>query len=249
MKLISWNVAGRRGRLEDQVRAVLRQEADLVCLQEVRSSTAPRWMEVLARDGLDQLADSSRKSDRKLFNLTASRWPLTELDVPGMPQPERLLSVRVGSDHGPVEVHNVHVPPVNQGIAKLETLTAVHQALAVPSSAHRILCGDLNTSRVERGEGPDDRVGRWVEAEALVLRDLAEWDLQDVFLQLQGHRRNETSCSTAGHWRKKGHRLDHVFASRDLGAVYCDYQHGWRQEGFSDHSAMEAIFDPDSLGA
>lgn len=249
MKLISWNVAGRRGRLEDQIRAVLRQEADLVCLQEVRESTAPRWREVLGRDGLEQVADSSGRSDRKLFNLTASRWPVTELEVSGMPQPERLLSVCVWSDSGPVEVHNVHVPPLNQGTAKLETLAAIHAALAVPSSAHRILCGDLNTARVEAGEERDDRVGRWVEAEALVLRDLAQWDLRDVFLQLQAHRRNETSCSTAGHWRKRGHRLDHIFASRGLGAVFCDYQHGWRQEGFSDHSAMEAIFDPDSLGA
>jgi len=116
--------------------------------------------------------------------------------------------------------------------------------LAVPSSAHRILCGDLNTARAESVADAPERRGRWVEAEGLVLRDLGEWDLEDVFLRLHGYRRNEVSCSTAGHWRKRGHRLDHIFASRDLGAVYCDYQHGWRQEGFSDHSAMEAIFEP-----
>ena len=44
--------------------------------------------------------------------------------------------------------------------------------------------------------------------------------------------------------RKAAHRLDHVLASASLGAVTCDYIHGWREAGLSDHSAIEAAFRP-----
>jgi len=44
--------------------------------------------------------------------------------------------------------------------------------------------------------------------------------------------------------RKSAHRLDHVLASDGLGLVACDYVHEWRQAGLSDHSAIEAWFEP-----
>ena len=47
--------------------------------------------------------------------------------------------------------------------------------------------------------------------------------------------------------RKAGHRLDHVLASQSLRAGHCDYLHGWREAGLSDHSAIEAIFEPEPL--
>ncbi len=44
--------------------------------------------------------------------------------------------------------------------------------------------------------------------------------------------------------RKAAHRLDHILASNGLGLVACDYVHEWRQAGLSDHSAIEAWFEP-----
>ncbi len=35
-----------------------------------------------------------------------------------------------------------------------------------------------------------------------------------------------------------------MLAASSLGATYCDYIHEWREAGLSDHSAMEAFFDP-----
>ena len=40
MRLISWNVAGRRSRLDEQAARVLELEPDVVCLQEVTPVTA-----------------------------------------------------------------------------------------------------------------------------------------------------------------------------------------------------------------
>jgi len=246
MKVLTWNVAGRTGRLADQIRTVLRQEADIVCLQEVRASTMPRWAEALASAGLTEAADSSGRSDHRIFNLTASHWPVAELDPFPVPQPERVLSTRVRTPAGALELHNVHVPPLRgDGAAKHETLLAIHEALAVPSSGHRLLCGDLNTSSRDSGHRDPEPAGRWVTAEGLLLRDLAEWDLHDIYRQLHGMKGSEVSCSSPGYYRKKGRRLDHILASRSLCPVHCEYQHGWRQEGFSDHSGVEGIFEPD----
>jgi endonuclease/exonuclease/phosphatase family metal-dependent hydrolase len=66
----------------------------------------------------------------------------------------------------------------------------------------------------------------------------------------------EVRASTAGpvSWvmhtrarRRAAHRLDHVLASSGLGLVACDYVHEWRQAGLSDHSAVEAWFEPAPL--
>ena len=93
LKLLSWNVAGRTRLLPDQIAAVLRREADIVALQEVRASTAGRWAAALAGAGLGFALDSAAvAAGRRLFNLTASRWPLDELPPIGAPQPERVLS-------------------------------------------------------------------------------------------------------------------------------------------------------------
>ena len=93
MKLITWNVAGRTRDLRRQADALVRQEADLVCLQEIRPSTVEHFVAVLAAAGLGHALDSSRfRNERRLFILTVSRWPLFELPAVGAPFPERVLS-------------------------------------------------------------------------------------------------------------------------------------------------------------
>ena len=89
VKLLSWNVAGRRALQPEQAAAVARREADLVALQEVRPSTAGAWRGALAGCGLSHSLDSAAFiGRRRLFNLTTSRWELTELPAIGAPQPD-----------------------------------------------------------------------------------------------------------------------------------------------------------------
>lgn len=251
MKLLTWNVARRTRMLPDQARAVGRQEPDVVCLQEVTASTLHRWREQLKAEGLTETADSGGRSERRLFNLTASRWPLTELQELELPQRERLLSVRVDADPGPVEIHNIHVPPApSQGLDKVITLEEVHAGLARPFPGHRILCGDFNLPRREFPDGSIETFAsnhpeafeRWDQAERLLLEGLADFGLVDCFRQIHGYDRFDISWSPAS-GRVGGHRLDHILASPGLRAIWCDYQHGWREQGLSDHSAMEAIFE------
>jgi exonuclease III len=258
LRLISWNVAGRSVKLGEQAAALARQEPEIVCLQEVRATSVGRWREALAAIGLDHAADSSEFiGERRFFNLSASRWPLTELPAVGAPQPERVLSLVAESPHGRLELHNVHVPPAqSNGLVKVETCEALFARLARPSERHRVLCGDFNTPKLETAEGElitfaanhPEHLARWDAAERSLLEGLAEWDLRDCFRLLNGYDRQDVSWVFHTRARRKaGHRLDHVLASRSLRPVYCDYQHGWREAGLSDHSAIEAVFEPETV--
>jgi exonuclease III len=254
LTLLSWNVAGRTALLGEQIAAVSRREADLVCLQEVRASTVGPWREALAADGLSFALDSSTFARRRLFNLTASRWELTELPAVGAPQPERVLSAVSESPAGQIELHNVHVPPAqSNGLVKVETCEALFERLSRPAERHRVLCGDFNSPRLETEDGEietfasnhPDQEARWDAAERSLLAGLADWDLSDAFRALNGYDRRDVSWVMHTRARRKAaHRLDHVLASASLRPVLCDYVHGWREGGLSDHSAIEAVFDP-----
>jgi exonuclease III len=236
--------------------AVARQEPDLVCLQEIRPTTRDRWAEALGDAGLAHAADSGEfRNARRLFNLTLSRWPLRHLPAVGAPQPERVLSTLVETPAGLLELHNVHVPPAqSRGMVKVETCEALHAALARVSDRHRVLCGDFNTPRLETTEGEvvtfadnyPDHFERWDAAERSIVSGLAAWDLGDAFRLMNGYERRDVSWVFHTRARRKaGHRLDHVLASASLATAYCDYLHGWREIGLSDHSAIEAVFEPD----
>src|SRR5262249_13879282 len=135
----------------------------------------------------------------------------------------------------------------------------------------RILCGDFNTPRLELDDGrivtwgqilstsgeirmgrkwksppdqPERPPDRWDRAERAILEGLAEFDLPDVYRLLNGKAAGDYSW----YWRAKGKRIgrrfDHVFASRQLNPVMCQYVHEWRESGMSDHSAIEVLFNP-----
>ena len=137
---------------------------------------------------------------------------------------------------------------------KIETCEALHERLARPSDRHRVLCGDLNLPRGEtmgrRGDhvrrgSSGDRSSAGTGASAEILPGLEEWDLRDVFRALHGFERQDASWVLHTRARRKaGLRLDHILASASLRPQWCDYHHGWREEGLSDHSALEAIFEP-----
>jgi exonuclease III len=87
MRLLSWNVAGRKGKLSKQAAAIDRREPDLVALQEVRRETLPTWRGLLEAAGLPWIVDSGDlRESRRYFNLIASRSELEKLpeldDVP-----------------------------------------------------------------------------------------------------------------------------------------------------------------------
>jgi exonuclease III len=253
MLLISWNVAGRVKRLHEQSERLLDLGADVVCLQEVTRSTLPRWQALLHDAGYigvehGELPVTGRK--RPLAVLTASRTALHAVLVDGVPWPERVLAVHLSDG---TEIVNVHSPiSLKPDLAKVRTHEAVYRHLADERRGHaRILCGDLNTPRKEHADGTvwtfaRDRYGqlrpergeRWDVAELALIRGLEAYGYRDAFRLLHPQAIEEISWE----WTRwaGGYRLDHLIVSEDLIVEDCRYEHAWREQALSDHSALIA---------
>jgi exonuclease III len=249
--LVSWNVAGRKSRLEEQADRVLGLRPDIVCLQEVAPLTAAWWVERLAAAGLvAEVAPlpRSREGSRPLAVLTAARGLLAVAPVAGVPWPERVLAARAGE----LELVNVHSPiSAKPGLVKVETHEAVFRHVAA-GSGPRVVLGDLNTPRREHADGSvwtfardrygrlrEDRGERWDAAETALIRGLEPRGFRDAFRELNGFDSKEPSWE----WPRwgGGYRLDHLIASAEVDVTTCSYRHDWRREDkLSDHSALVA---------
>jgi endonuclease/exonuclease/phosphatase family metal-dependent hydrolase len=245
VRLLSWNVAGRRTRLPEQAAAVAGVAADVVFLQEVTANSLPEWRAALDEAGLAHtltpLDDGRPPKPRRLAVLTASREPLDRVPLEGLVWPERALA----ADLGGVTLLNVHSPiSPSPGLAKV----LMHEALyAWARERDRIvLAGDLNTPRRDLPDGTvltfahesngtlrPERGERWHAAEsALVYTLRAEHGWQDAFLD--GPERTWTFPRNKGGWR-----LDHVLV-KGVEITARAYLHDWRLQGLSDHSALLA---------
>ncbi len=257
IRLITWNVAGRSQRLAEQATAVARREPDIVALQEVTRRTQPLWTRAFELMGLPHVRASSvdiGAEGRRTLVMIAARVALGDVEAPlSVPRRESALSVLARSSGGPLEIHCVHVPNAANGWVKVETLQALRRGLAMPSRAPRVLCGDLNIPRRElpdgttisfardsRGRLRPERGAEWDAAELGIVPGLRELGYRDAFRSCHGYASKSPSWTwktIAGH--DGGWRLDHTFLSPELRPVACEYHHEWREQGLSDHSALE----------
>ncbi len=262
LRLITWNVARRATGLAEQARALADREPDVVALQEITRRTLPLWRRAFELIGLthvrsSELGGGSGGSARRARTVVmiASRHELEATGKPlPVPRPESALSVASLTASGPVEIHCVHVPNAANGWVKVETLQALRQGLGGPAAAPRVLCGDLNIPRRELPDGRtisfarDSRGGlrpergqEWDDAELGVVPGLRDLGFRDAYRTLHGYASRSPSWTwkqIAGH--DGGWRLDHVFVSEELIPLGCHYHHDWREQGLSDHSALEA---------
>jgi exonuclease III len=248
---VCWNVAGRLRKLEDQQDRVVELDTDVICLQEVTFSTIDSWRKRLAGAGWPHVvaahavsAGEARRS-RPLLTFTAARVPLSIVEIPDVPWPERALATELDG----LQVVNIHSPTSSKaGLAKVLTHEAVAAHLAAGTGA-RLVCGDLNTPRKEHTDGSvwtfardrygrvrDDRGERWDQAELAIIKGLEQHGFRDAFRTVHGSAVRELSWE----WQKwgGGYRLDHLIVSAEVGVDEIGYLHEWRKRGLSDHSAL-----------
>lgn len=231
---------------------MLARAPGLLCLQEVTRGSAPLWRDALGGYEVTvsvDWADPAREpaGPRRAGVLVATREAHEVLRgrLP-VPWEESALTVLVAG----VEVHCVHVPNAANGVIKPQTLAAVRLGLEA-SDGPQVLCGDLNTPRRETRDGEvvtfgQDSRGRlrpergpeWDMAERAVVPGLADIGFSDAFRTVHGYEPREVSWA----WQRfgGGYRLDHVFCSAHLQPLAARYHHAWREQGLSDHSALEA---------
>jgi exodeoxyribonuclease III len=260
MTLLSWNVAGRVRRQPEQTELVAELAPDLVCLQEIRTTSARAWTAALRQAGYEHFVVArsdapASDADRRLSVLTAARAPLIPIPIEGAPWPERVLATRIDG----LEVVNVHSPiSPKPNLAKVRTHEALHAHLA-RSTGPRALCGDLNTPRKEHPDGRvwtfartrnghlrPERGERWDQAELAVIKGLEPFGFRDAFRALHGYERRELSWQ----WQQwgGGYRLDHLIVSSEVGVERIEYLHDWRQTaGLSDHSPLVAMLEWEAI--
>jgi len=258
ISFLTWNVAGRVLAAPGQIDVLRERPADVVALQEVRSTTAATWSVALGEAGYPYvevtLAPGLPDADpaRRLGVLVATRHPMVRLASPELPRPERHLATVVDLPGGPVRVHAVHVPTSARSEAvKTRTLDALRAAVADDDGVPAVVAGDLNTPRYESREGDvrsfartrkgNLRAGfdeRHDHAELGVVPGLRDVGFVDVFRAVHGYGARDRSWVYPN--GGMGYRLDHLFA-RGLAPVACAYIHDWRERRLSDHSALYAV--------
>jgi exodeoxyribonuclease III len=261
VRLITWNVARRVAGMVEQATALAARRPDVVALQEVTRRTLPLWEHAFELMGLHHVRSSlpdgrlpASPVQRRLAVVLASGFQLSDVGPLPVPWPETALSASALTARGEVEIWCVHVPNAANGRIKVATLQAIRSGLAGAGPAPRVLCGDLNTPRRElpggqvvsfardsNGRLRPERGPEWDAAELGVVPGLRDLGYRDVYRSLHGYGQREPSWTwkrIAGH--SGGWRIDHIFASEQLQPVACRYHHEWRDQGLSDHSALEA---------
>ena len=271
MRLLTWNLNGRRS-VERQAAAVADREPDILALQELTSNSVPGWRTALTDSGLTHVIDSFANAPswqaagpRRYGLLIGSRFPLLHLlSEHPVPWPERVLTALVTTPGGSINLHTTHIPPgASNGWMKIEMLEAVSAVVAETTGSPTILCGDFNVPQMEM---PDGRIVTWAEdivdgeprvwrswrggpgtrwdaAERTVMEGGGSRHLIDAYRQLHGYGRQESSWFVKRKERRIGRRFDHAFCSRALRVRRCEYLHSVREQGLSDHSALELEFE------
>jgi exonuclease III len=258
MRLLSWNVARRVTRLQEQSAAIADRSVDVLALQEVTKRTLPIWREACVQLGLPHVLASLDDAEPRREPASRRQTGVLIAAPTAVKVAARLAppwaETAIGGLAEAIEVHCVHVPNAANGWIKIQTLEAIRAGLADAPAGPRLLCGDLNTPRRELPDGTvlsfardstgklrPERGERWDAGELGVVPGLREIGYVDVFRALHGYSRREPSWTwqrRAGH--SGGWRLDHIFASAELRPIRCSYHHDWRDRGLSDHSALEA---------
>ena len=242
-------------RQPEQAELIARVGADVIALQELTARTLPLWRASLAAIGFAAAETSldaapAPAGRRALGVLTAARLPLTRLEPPPVPWPERVLCCAFGD----IELSNVHSPIAPApDLAKIRTHEAIAAHLAARDARRQILCGDLNTPRREHSDGDvltfaydsagrlrPERGERWDRAERALVHGLRERGWVDAFRALHGYAEREASWTFANN--RGGWRLDHVLVF-GVEPIASAYAHDWRRAGLSDHSALVVDLD------
>ena len=247
LKLGTWNVNGIRARLDQVQDWIMKEQPDVLCLQEIKASPDQipmflceledywcYWHGAKGYSGVGLLVRKALMPDRP------------EFAHPAFDYENRIVTVRTPL----ATMASVYVPNGGKDFpAKMRFLEALQQYTAdLDASGQRaILCGDLNIARAEIDVHPKERkpraIGQLPEERALLERIIGN-GLVDTGRALEPE--NDQMFTWWAPWRDMkarniGWRLDYVLASEAIFAKVegCVIQ---REFGTSDHGPVVATF-------
>jgi len=228
MRIFSWNVNGfRAGVARGLMEWLLKEEPDMLCLQETRADPASLPAEQRAPGGYAShwaVAERAGYSGVATFSqVPVSAWR-TGLGIPRFDREGRVVVAELGD----IELYNVYVPSGARNLERFTYKLAFYDAFLDHIDARAragkqiIFCGDLNAVRapidVARPARGENIPGIRPEERAWVDRCIAHgW--VDAFRALHPDARGAyTWWSTRGTLRAQnlGWRLDAVFVHESL---------------------------------
>lgn len=248
LKIATWNVNGIRAREGQVLEWVQREQPDVVCLQELKSTVAQVPAALCELAGYRCYWHGARAYSGVGLHIRREAFAAEPLfDHPGFDFETRIVSAAIED----FVFVSVYVPNGGKDFAaKMEFLRQLELFIDETHRAgkHIILCGDINIARTERDVHPKERnpalVGQRPEEREIFERILAR-GLVDVGRALDPD--NENLFTWWAPWRKMrerniGWRLDYVLASEPLAAKAARCE-AFREIGTSDHAPVVALFD------
>ena len=258
MKIATWNVNGIRAR-EAQLREwVERDQPDVLCLQEIKASSAQVPAALCEMEGYwCYWHGAGAYSGVGLHVRKESFAGKPEFSHPDFDHETRIVVARLqpsgeaSTAPSPLVVASIYVPNGGKDFpAKMRFLEALARYASDMrvQEARLVLCGDLNVARTDNDVHPKERkpglIGQRPEERDLLERILAE-GLVDVGRALDPA--NDQMFTWWAPWRNMrqrniGWRLDYVLASEQLAsrAKQCPVL---KDVGTSDHAPVVATFD------
>ena len=256
MRIISLNLNGIRSAWNKGLLPWLeQQEADIVCLQEIKAQKADLTPEMLAPAGLEAYYHCAEKKGYSGVGLWCHQTP--ERVVEGLGNDEFDAEGRfIRADIGRLSVISLYLPsgsssPERQE-AKFRFMDTFLPMLVELAREGRdmVICGDWNIAHqkedLKNWKSNQKNSGFLPEERAWMTRVIEEAGWTDVYRRLHPEATDEcyTWWSNRGQaWAKNvGWRLDYQFATPGIAdvATRCSI---WKETRFSDHAPLIVDYD------
>lgn len=247
-KIGTWNVNGIRARLDQVQDWVLREQPDVLCLQELKASPDQIPMFLCELEGYWCYWHGAKGYSGVGLHVSKTLSPeRPDFAHPSFDYEHRIVTVRTPY----ANIASVYVPNGGKDFpAKMQFLTALEQftADAARDPLPLVICGDLNVARTDMDVHPKERkpraIGQLPEERALLEKIIAN-NLVDAGRALEPE--NDQLFTWWAPWRDMrkrniGWRLDYVLTSQPLfeKVKTVAVQHEF---GTSDHAPVVAVFE------
>jgi exodeoxyribonuclease-3 len=260
MKIATWNVNGIRAREAQFLELVLREEPDVVCLQEIKATPDQISEALSGLPGYHAFWHGAPKGYsgvslhvKKGLCLDGEGEGEGETHAPRFEHPSfdresRLVHAKVGE----TIFASVYIPNGGKDfVAKMEFMTAMRGWVEGihASGTELVLCGDMNVALTDADVHPKERkpgiIGQRGDERALMATWLSSGRLHDLGRELEPT--NDRLFTWWPYWREArkrniGWRLDYFFISAKwrARATACRVLNEF---GASDHAPVIATFD------
>lgn len=254
MRVISVNLNGiRAATKKGYLEWIAKQDADIVCMQEVRAQVDQMSEEMLFPEGYHSYFHDAEKKGYSGVAIYSRAHP--DRVRMGLGSPEFDVEGRyIQADFGDLSVISVYLPSGSSSEARqeakyrfLDRFMLYLQALRADGREY-IICGDWNIAHKEidlkNWRSNQKNSGFLPEEREWMTRLLDEVGFVDVFRQLNQEEDQYTWWSNRGQaWAKNvGWRIDYHIATPGM-AITATREQIYKDERFSDHAPLTIDYD------